>query len=138
MATDRSELVEVPHKYDDQQPAKDSIRRSIQVPDWITLMVNLHDTLNTNHPYLVKDKELLMRKSRSPDVQVGFHLPKSKSGMTNLIHLQTFAKKRGQKIHLFPSRHNAPTDTNLDPLTLLRMIYQVPLTLGFAFTDYKS
>jgi hypothetical protein len=43
----------------------------------------------------------------------------------NLIHLQTFAKERGQKIYLFPARHDAPTCTNLDPLTLLRMIYQV-------------
>jgi hypothetical protein len=43
----------------------------------------------------------------------------------NLIHLQAFAKKRGQKIYLFPARHDAPTGTNLDPPTLLRMIYQV-------------
>ena len=44
---------------------------------------------------------------------------------TNLIHLQEFAAKRGQKIYLFPARHDAPSGTNLDPLTLLRMIYQV-------------
>jgi hypothetical protein len=30
-----------------------------------------------------------------------------------------------QKIYLFPARHDAPTGTNLDHLTLLRMIYQV-------------
>jgi hypothetical protein len=44
---------------------------------------------------------------------------------TNLLHLQAFAQKRGQKIYLFPARHDAPTGTNLDHLTLLRMIYQV-------------
>lgn len=43
----------------------------------------------------------------------------------NLIHLQEFAKRRGQKIYLFPARHDAPTGTNLDPFTLLRMLYQV-------------
>ena len=43
----------------------------------------------------------------------------------NLIHLQAFAKKRSQKIYLFPARHDAPTSTNLDPLALLRMIYHV-------------
>jgi hypothetical protein len=43
----------------------------------------------------------------------------------NLIYLQTFAKEQGQKIYLFPARHNTPTGTSLDPLTLLRMIYQV-------------
>lgn len=43
----------------------------------------------------------------------------------NLIHLQEFAQKRGQKIYLFPARHDAPTGTNLDHPTLLRMIYQV-------------
>jgi hypothetical protein len=43
----------------------------------------------------------------------------------NLVHLRAFAEKRGQKIYLFPARHDAPTGTNLDPLTLLRMIYHV-------------
>jgi hypothetical protein len=43
----------------------------------------------------------------------------------NLVHLRTFAEARGQKIYLFPARHDAPTGTNLDHLTLLRMIYQV-------------
>jgi hypothetical protein len=43
----------------------------------------------------------------------------------NLIHLQEFAAKRDQKIYLFPARHDAPTGTTLDNLTLLRMIYQV-------------
>ena len=43
----------------------------------------------------------------------------------NLMHLQAFTKKRGQKIYLFAARHDAPTGTNLDHLTLLRMIYQV-------------
>ena len=43
----------------------------------------------------------------------------------NLIHLQAFAKKQGQKIYFFPARHDIPTNTNLDPLILLRMIYQV-------------
>jgi hypothetical protein len=43
----------------------------------------------------------------------------------NLIHLEAFAKNRGQKIYLFPARHDAPTGTNLDHLTLLRMIYHV-------------
>ncbi|KFY67930.1 hypothetical protein V496_01338 [Pseudogymnoascus sp. VKM F-4515 (FW-2607)] len=43
----------------------------------------------------------------------------------NLVRLRAFAKSRGQKIYLFPARHNTPTGTNLDPLTLLRMIYQV-------------
>lgn len=37
----------------------------------------------------------------------------------NLTHIQAFARKRGQKIYLFPARHDAPTGTNLDPLTLL-------------------
>jgi hypothetical protein len=37
----------------------------------------------------------------------------------NLVHLQAFAKKQGQKIYLFPARHDAPTGTNLDHLTLL-------------------
>ena len=41
----------------------------------------------------------------------------------NLVYLQAFAEKRGQKIYLFPARHDAPTGTNLDPLTLLRMVY---------------
>jgi hypothetical protein len=43
----------------------------------------------------------------------------------NLVYLHEFAARRGQKIYLFPARHNAPTGTNLDPLTLLRIIYQV-------------
>jgi hypothetical protein len=43
----------------------------------------------------------------------------------NLIHLQEFAAKRGQKVYLFPARHDAPSGTNLDHLTLLRMVYQV-------------
>ena len=43
----------------------------------------------------------------------------------NLEHLRVFAEARGQKIYLFPARHDAPTGTNLDRLTLLRMIYQV-------------
>ena len=43
----------------------------------------------------------------------------------NLVHLRAFAEARGQKIYLFPARHDAPTGTNLDPLTLLRMIYHV-------------
>ncbi|KIM92624.1 hypothetical protein OIDMADRAFT_62391 [Oidiodendron maius Zn] len=43
----------------------------------------------------------------------------------NLIHLQEFAKRRCQKIYLFPARHDAPTGMNLDPFTLLRMLYQV-------------
>ena len=43
----------------------------------------------------------------------------------NLVHLRAFAEKRGQKIYLFPARHDAPAGTNLDPLALLRMIYHV-------------
>ena len=43
----------------------------------------------------------------------------------NLVNLRAFAEKRGQKIYLFPARHDAPTGTNLDPLTLLRIIYHV-------------
>ncbi|KFZ24678.1 hypothetical protein V502_00843, partial [Pseudogymnoascus sp. VKM F-4520 (FW-2644)] len=43
----------------------------------------------------------------------------------NLVRLRAFAESRGQKIYLFPARHDAPTGTNLDPLTLLRMIYHV-------------
>ena len=43
----------------------------------------------------------------------------------NLVHLRVFAERQGQKIYLFPARHDTPTGTNLDPLTLLRMIYQV-------------
>jgi hypothetical protein len=43
----------------------------------------------------------------------------------NLVHLRAFAQARGQKIYLFPARHDAPTGTNLDHLILLRMIYQV-------------
>ena len=43
----------------------------------------------------------------------------------NLVHLRAFAEKRGQKIYLFPARHNVPTGTNLDSLTLFRMIYHV-------------
>jgi hypothetical protein len=40
----------------------------------------------------------------------------------NLLHLRAFAESRRQKIYLFPARHDAPTGTNWDPLTLLRMI----------------
>jgi hypothetical protein len=40
----------------------------------------------------------------------------------NLVHLRAFAEARGQKIYLFPARHDAPTGTNLDHLTLLRMV----------------
>ena len=43
----------------------------------------------------------------------------------NLTHLQAFATKQGQKIYLFPARHDAPESTNMDPHTLLRLIYQV-------------
>lgn len=43
----------------------------------------------------------------------------------NLIHLQAFARKQGQKIYLFPAKHDALTGTNLDHPTLLRTIYQV-------------
>ena len=43
----------------------------------------------------------------------------------NLVHLRAFAEKRGQKIYLFPARHDAPTGTSLDHLTLLRMIFHV-------------
>jgi hypothetical protein len=43
----------------------------------------------------------------------------------NLVHLRTFAEARGQKIYLFPARHDAPTGSNLDALTLLRIIYHV-------------
>lgn len=43
----------------------------------------------------------------------------------NIVHLQAFTEKRGQKIYLFPARHDIPTSTNLDPLTLLRMVYHV-------------
>ncbi|PVH67769.1 hypothetical protein DL98DRAFT_600143 [Cadophora sp. DSE1049] len=43
----------------------------------------------------------------------------------NLVHLQAFAEKRSQKIYLFPARHDAPTATNSDNLTLLRTIYHV-------------
>jgi hypothetical protein len=43
----------------------------------------------------------------------------------NLVHLQAFAKRRGQKIYLFPARHDAPEGTSVDPHTLLRLIYQV-------------
>jgi hypothetical protein len=42
-----------------------------------------------------------------------------------LVYLRAFAERRGQKIYLFPARYNAPTGTNLDPLTLLRIIYYV-------------
>lgn len=41
----------------------------------------------------------------------------------NLVHLRAFAEARGQKIYLFPARHDVPTGTNLDHLALLRMIY---------------
>lgn len=43
----------------------------------------------------------------------------------NLTHLQAFATKRGQKIYLFPARHDVPEGTSMDPLTLLRLVYQV-------------
>ncbi len=43
----------------------------------------------------------------------------------NLVHLRAFAEARGQKIYLFPARYDAPIGTNLDPLTLLKMIYHV-------------
>lgn len=43
----------------------------------------------------------------------------------NLVHLQAFAKRRGQKIYLFPARHDAPEGTSVDPHALLRLIYQV-------------
>jgi hypothetical protein len=43
----------------------------------------------------------------------------------NLVHLRAFAEARGQKIYLFPARYNTPTGTNLDHLTLLRIIYYV-------------
>ena len=43
----------------------------------------------------------------------------------NLVHLREFAQKGGQKIYLFPARHDTPVGTNLDHPTLLRMIYQV-------------
>jgi hypothetical protein len=43
----------------------------------------------------------------------------------NLEHLRAFAEKQGQKIYLFPARHDAPTGTSLDHLTLLRMIFHV-------------
>ena len=43
----------------------------------------------------------------------------------NLVYLRKFAEKRDQKIYLFPARHDAPTCTSLDNLTLLQMMYQV-------------
>jgi hypothetical protein len=43
----------------------------------------------------------------------------------NLVHLQAFAKRQGQKIYLFPARHDAPRGTSVDPQMLLRLIYQV-------------
>jgi hypothetical protein len=43
----------------------------------------------------------------------------------NLVNLRAFAARRAQKIYLFPARHDAPAGTSLDPLTLLRIIYQV-------------
>jgi hypothetical protein len=43
----------------------------------------------------------------------------------NLSHLEIFAKKRGQKIYLFPARHDAPTISNIDPATLLKLMFQV-------------
>jgi hypothetical protein len=43
----------------------------------------------------------------------------------NLSHLQTFAKARGQKIYLFPAKHDAPAMSNVDPTTLLKLMFQV-------------
>jgi hypothetical protein len=43
----------------------------------------------------------------------------------NLSHLQTFAKKHGQKIYLFPAKHDAPATSNVDPATLLKLMFQV-------------
>lgn len=43
----------------------------------------------------------------------------------NLLHLQTFAKKRGQKIYLFPAKHDAPAISSVDPATLLKLMFQV-------------
>lgn len=43
----------------------------------------------------------------------------------NLSHLQTFAKTRGQKIYLFPAKHDAPAMSNVDPATLLKLMFQV-------------
>jgi hypothetical protein len=41
----------------------------------------------------------------------------------NLSHLQTFAKTRGQKIYLFPAKHDAVAMSNVDPKTLLKLMF---------------
>jgi hypothetical protein len=54
-----------------------------------------------------------------------FAVPFAVAEEANLIHLRAFAKRRGQKIYLFPARHDTPEGTSVDPHTLLRLIYQV-------------
>lgn len=44
---------------------------------------------------------------------------------TNLEHLQAFAKAHNQRIYLFPARHDIPTGTNIDQLTLIQQVYHV-------------
>ena len=43
----------------------------------------------------------------------------------NLSHLQIFAKERGQKIYLFPAKHDGPTISTIDSATLLKLMFQV-------------
>jgi hypothetical protein len=43
----------------------------------------------------------------------------------NLSHLQMFAKERGQKIYLFPAKHDGPTMSGIDAATLLKLMFQV-------------
>jgi hypothetical protein len=43
----------------------------------------------------------------------------------NLSHLQKFAKERGQKIYLFPAKHDGPNIPTVDSTTLLKLMFQV-------------
>ncbi|KAH6719516.1 hypothetical protein BKA61DRAFT_653041 [Leptodontidium sp. MPI-SDFR-AT-0119] len=43
----------------------------------------------------------------------------------NLTYLESFAKKTGQKIYLFPARHDTPNTATIDHALLVRMMFRV-------------
>lgn len=43
----------------------------------------------------------------------------------NLTHLKSFAKKSGQKIYLFPARHDTPNTATIDHALLVKMMFRV-------------
>ena len=72
MTTDWPKLVEISQKYNDRYPTKNSIGRSIQVPNSIAPSVDLDQVLEVNYTNLVEDKDFLMGESRSGRLMRGW------------------------------------------------------------------